>query len=189
MTDKMFQSITKLLRSGRPGDYQHIKSLYAILVKGYEKGELAYDSRIMLPATLLHDVGFGFIKTAHMHYFTGQKKVNAMRDAVQEITLGFVPAFLAEYEMTPEDIEKIVYIIRYSDDETLSVPSPSQELILLHDLNLYDRLLPHRIRAVKKMNTDKVKLETVLRKSVAAIINPMIRSWAESKLETTLASL
>lgn len=181
--DQMFEKITPLLRSGRPGDYLHIKSVYARLVKDYKSGACTYRPRIMLAAALLHDVGFGFVKTRQMFFFTGAKKVGPMRDAIQILTLAYAPVVLTAFGFSSKEIQEICAIIEHSDDDVLTVKHPAAELVLLHDLNLYDRLLPHRLRMASRLYPDPVRLRAILEKSVALIMTPRLREEAQRLLE------
>jgi len=176
--DQIFEKVKPLLRSGRPGDYAHIKSVYRSLMAICEQEKYHVNPRILIPAGILHDCGFGFLKKRYIRFFTGQEKVTAMKDTINDLTRAYAPVCLGEFGFAEEEIKKIQEIIRYSDEEILSVTNPSIELQILHDLNLYDRFLPHRLKLLKILYPDSEKARVVLERSLLHIILPEFRTKA-----------
>lgn len=181
--DKLFAEVVPLLKSGRLGDYQHIKSVYAKLIDGFRKGQFTYNPRIMLPAAILHDVGFGFLKQKHMRYFTGRKRVLPMRNAIDTLSRAFSAHLLLEHGFHQPEIKEILYIMQNGDQENIRVRRRPIELILLHDLNLYDRFLPHRIKAAEHMRT-RDEYRSILQASYSNILLPQLKQEAKKILET-----
>lgn len=181
--DTIFEKVKPLLMSGRPGDYAHIKSVYRSLRTICEQQRYPVNARVLIAAGILHDCGFGFLKKRYIRLFTGQEKVVAMKDVINELTLAFVPVCLRECGYSEGEIEAVRDIIRYSDEEVLSVSDPSWELRILHDLNLYDRFLPHRLRLLKKSYPDPEKVRMVLEKSFRYIILPEFKEKASRLME------
>lgn len=180
---EIFDAVKPLLRSGRPGDYAHIRSVYESLVSLCKNDAYDVNPRILITAGILHDCGFGFIKKRYMRYFTGQQKVAEMKDAANALTLAYVPALLVSFGFSKREIDVIVEIIRHSDEETLSIKLPSLELRILHDLNLYDRFLPHRLRALRVLYPDAKKAKTLLQRSLEHIILPEFRERASMMMK------
>jgi len=176
--DQIFEKVKPLLQSGRPGDYAHIKSVYRALMEICEQEKYHVNPHILIPAGILHDCGFGFLKKKYIRFFTGQEKVVAMKDTINDLTLAYVPVCLREFGFSDQEIEKIREIIRHSDEEILSVTNPSIELQILHDLNLYDRFLLHRLKLLKTLYPDSEKARAVLEKSLHHIILPEFKKKA-----------
>lgn len=185
--DKIFMKVKPLLRSGRPGDYAHIKSVYRTLVRLCGKEDYPINPRILVPAGILHDCGFGFLKKEHMYYFTGQKKVTAMKEVIGGLTLAYIPVCLHEFQFSDQEIEGIKYIVRYSDESVLPMENPSLELQILHDLNLYDRFLPHRLKTLNTLYSDPMKRRVVLEDSLRYIILPAFKKKAEKLMKKITA--
>jgi hypothetical protein len=181
--ERVFEAVQPLLRSGRPGDYAHIKSVYGMLVALCEKGDYEVNPRVLITAGILHDCGFGFIKKRYMRFFTGQEKVPAMKEVANGLTLAYVPFLLPSFGYAPQEIEAILDIIRHSDEEILTVKRPSLELQILHDLNLFDRFLPHRLRALKALYPDPKKADVLLSRSLEHMILPEFRGRAMVLME------
>lgn len=114
-----------------------------------------------------------------MCFLTGQSKVEPMRDAINELTVAYIPACLKEFDFTEEEVIEIQNIIKYSDEEVLSVENPSLELQILHDLNLYDRFLPHRINLLKRLFPDPIKANKVIQRTLEHIILPEFKQKSE----------
>ncbi|OGI30145.1 MAG: hypothetical protein A3G09_01025 [Candidatus Moranbacteria bacterium RIFCSPLOWO2_12_FULL_48_12] len=185
--DRIFTKVKPLLRSGRPGDYAHIKSVYRTLVRLCENEKYPVNFRVLISAGILHDCGFGFLKKEHMHYFTGQKKVVAMKKVIGGLTLAYIPVCLHEFQFSDQEIDDIKYIVRYSDESVLPMENPSLELQILHDLNLYDRFLPHRLKILNTLYPDPVKRRAVLEDSLKYIILPTFRKKAEKLMKKITA--
>ena len=181
--DKIFEKIKPLLRTGRPGDFAHIKSVYRLMIDYCQDKKYRLDPRIALPAAILHDCGYGFIKKKFMRLFTGHAKIASMKDAVNRMTLAYVPAFLREFGFTEKEINGISLIIQYSDEDTVSVQNPSIELQILHDLNLYDRFLPHRVKTLRILYPDKAKTLSILERALEYIILPEIKDKAAHSMK------
>lgn len=176
--DTMFEKVTPLLRGGREGDYQHIQSVYKKMIEMYENKTIDFNPRIGIAAGILHDCGFGFIKDEYLHLMYGQDKVMLLREVVDDLSVAHAQYFLKDYQFTPEEVEKVADIIRHSDEEKLKDPNPSIELVLLHDLNLFDRFLPHRMEILTKYYPDLEKQRKVMTKSYENIILPVIKAEA-----------
>lgn len=181
--DQIFEKVKPLLQSGRPGDYAHIKSVYRSLLAICEQEKYAVNPRVLISAGILHDCGFGFLKKKHIRLFTGQEKVAAMKDVINDLTLAYAPVCLREFGFSEQEIESVREIIRHSDDEILSVTNPSIELQILHDLNLYDRFLPHRLKLLKTLYPDPKKAKAVLEKSLQHIMLPEFKKKALKLME------
>lgn len=182
--DQIFEKVKPLLRSGRPGDYLHIKSVYSSIVSICENKTYDVNPRVLLTAGILHDCGFGFVKEKYMNFFTGQEKVGLMRDAINELTIAYIPPCLKEFSFSDEEIIEIQNIVKYSDEEVLSIANPSLELQILHDLNLYDRFLPHRIKLLKKLFPDPSKAQMIIQRTLEHIILPEFKCKASALVLT-----
>lgn len=181
--DKLFAEVSSLLKSGRPGDYQHIKSVYAKLVDGYRRKLFTFRPRIMLPAAILHDVGFGFLKQKHMRYFTGGKRVLPMRDAIDILTRAYTEHLLPLHGFRQSEITAMIYVMQHGDQEKIRVRRRPIELVLLHDLNLYDRFLPHR-RKIAERTRSRDEFRIILKESYKHILLPQLKQEAKKILET-----
>src|SRR3972149_4717601 len=117
--DQIFEKIKPLLRTGRPGDFTHTKSVYRLMIDYCRDNKYRLDPRVALPAAILHDCGYGFVKKKIMRLFTGHTKITLMKDAVNRMTLAYVPTYLREFGFTEEEINNISFVIRYSDEDKL----------------------------------------------------------------------
>lgn len=184
--ERLFETVKPLLCSGRPGDYTHIKNVYRMLVSLCESERYLVNPRVLITAGILHDCGYGFIKKKYMPYVTGQQKISAMKKAANDMTLAYIPVVLSTFSFTEKEISNIVGVVRYSDDEQLSIQNPSMELQILHDINLYDRFFPHRLKTLEKLYPDSQKSRTLLARSLEHILLPEFRERASIRMQNFL---
>lgn len=184
--DRIFNKVKPLLHSGRPGDYMHTKSVYETMFDFCVKGVYKLNPRTALPAAILHDCGYGFIKKKYMRMFTGQTKIAALKIAVNNLTISYVSTCLQEFGFNNKEINEIIFIIQYSDEDRLSARNPSIELQILHDLNLYDRFLPHRIKTLKVLYRDKKRATQILERALQDIVLTEIREKAARLMQDAL---
>ena len=183
----MFETVKPLLRSGRPGDYTHIKNMYRMLVSSCESEKYAVNPRVLIPAGILHDCGYGFVRKQYMRYFTGRQKVSAMKKTANDLTIAYIPIILRQFSFSEKEIAEISDTVRHSDEERLSLKDPSMELQILHDLNLYDRFLSHRLRVMRILYPDLEDVSIMLQKSLANIILPEFKEKAAALMKRFLS--
>lgn len=179
--DRLFAELIPILCNGRPGDAAHIKSAYKNAQRFIRKG--VHNPRILYPAVLLHDVGFGFLRKSTIPLVAGQKKISELSHAVTALSSAYAGWILARHGFSDTEIKTIRFCIEYGDDEKLSVKNPPAEMILLHDLNFLDRFYPHRVRIALKRHPKK-DFQKILDRSLAAILTPEIKEEAKRRYET-----
>ncbi|MBI4268314.1 hypothetical protein HY627_00585 [Candidatus Uhrbacteria bacterium] len=176
--EKLLSDMTPVLRQGRPGDSAHIKSAFANAQRFCKRG--VHNPRVLFPAVILHDIGFGLLRRQFIPLVAGGKKSKELTHSITGVSSAYAAHLLPSYGFTPDEIKAIRFCLEYGDEETLSVKNPPAEMVMLHDLNFLDRFFPHRVR-VARINRTSEQLREILNKSLAAILSQEIKEEAKRR--------
>lgn len=176
--NQLLDEALPILRRGRLGDAAHIRSAYKNAQRFFKKE--IHNPRVLFPAVILHDIGFGLIRRQFRPLLAGGKKSKELAHSITGVSSAYAAHLLPSYGFSAEEIKAIRFCIEYGDEETLSVKAPPAEMVMLHDLNLLDRFTPHRLK-VARINRTREQLKEILDESLVAILTPEIKEEAKKR--------
>ena len=182
----LWDACLPLLKQGRPGDDEHAKETVGNVLR--YQGRLAFDSDVLIPVAMLHDIGHAAILPEHFKYVTGQDKLINGKLAHMLAGAKMAHDLLGEVGYDPAKIDEIVDIVSMHDADQLKIDDwrswyDTQNKKVFHDIDALDRYNETRMRNFISTGLyDRDKMLTELTKLTENFFFPEFKQIAEENL-------
>jgi hypothetical protein len=186
----IWKKAKKLLKQGRPDDYQHALEV-AKYILNYKtgEGEEKLDYAILIPVALMHDIGHCTILPEDFRFVTGPEKLVNGKLAHMLTGAKIAKEILEAVHYDQELSKEIVDMIRVHDadqlkDVDLNKFYDTKNKKLFHDIDCLDRYTELRIQEMSAMFPDRDKLFMLLKKGLDGFFYPEFKKIATDRMTT-----
>jgi len=186
---KQYQSLwlrcAPLLQKGRPDDEGHAKETVEFVLN--YKGDLKYDSEVIIPVAMMHDIGHSAILPEHFKYVTGGAKVTNGKLAHMLAGAKIADDILTEMNYDEAKIKEIVDIISIHDWDQLAVNDAkavydTDNKKFFHDIDVLDRFNQERLEKYRK-SFKQDDLQKLIKQQLDIFFYPEFQKIAEERFK------
>jgi len=184
--EELWVKCVSLLSRAREGDLEHTKEMLCGLLDA--RGKVKFDRSVFLPAIMLHDVVHVDILEKYFKDIVISEKLKD--GTLIEVSTGgeVIKKLLEEMNTPPEKIEEILELIKTQEqrrqkDVDRKIIYDTSNKKLFHDFELLASFTKRRIKAFKKIYSDKEQFKQIIANRLKRFFFDELREMARHKFK------
>ncbi len=182
----IWEKCLPFFESGRPGDDIHAKKTVESVLS--YKGGIEFDSEVVIPVAMMHDIGHAAILPEHFKYVTGPEKIPNGKLVHMLAGAKIAKDILESVDYDPQKTKEIVEIISIHDMDQMKNMNlkdiyDTDNKKFFHDIDSLDRYNEERLKNISSIYSDRENLLGILKKFLDLFFFDEFRKIAKDNLE------